>query len=460
MKNSIRNFATLLILFVGLIAYANGDPVMKFSSINRVANPEPLTISEIRIVNEQINITHIDGYNCFDVTYKLKNESTKDFPEIHYGFPIDYLIADEEETYRISDLDDYSESCAEFGWNEKLIKDITFSFNNERLPYHSAKESVREAGFIVDAYEENGLSDTITVAAVNRRWFYTQFSMGPESEALLNVKYKVYANSYVGLYTSPYDFSYYNRKSDGKDSRLINIPISYRYYYDQFDILYDFSPAKHFGNGKPFGINIDIDLSNIADAYIHSKDYRITYYVSRIKRYIDAGRKDIEPINLHVTYRPDQSKESVERLLKRFRIPATMFRTNTKADSITLEFPKPIVISDLACEVDTSKVKSIRALIIYADGCQTTFTYEPQDIKYFLEDRRIKSPVLLTITDLYHDGIAQLWMEDSNINNIDDITKVNVDDDSHKIKSIRLTFETNEPAKSVCKSVIPLDARF
>ncbi len=95
--NQIGKFIALaFLMFAGLSAYANGDPVVKYSSIERVANPEPLTISEIRIVHEQLNITHIDGYNCFDVTYRFKNESSKDFPEIHYGFPVDYLVADEK----------------------------------------------------------------------------------------------------------------------------------------------------------------------------------------------------------------------------------------------------------------------------------------------------------------------------------------------------------------------------
>ena len=141
----------LLIMAVGCKTFANGDPVVRYSSINRVANPEPLTISEISIVHEQVNITHVDGYNCFDITYQFKNNSLKDFPEIHYGFPIDYLVDDEKETY-LTTSDYISESEYEIGWNNKLIKDISFSFNNHDLEFHAAKESVRQAGFEVEVY--------------------------------------------------------------------------------------------------------------------------------------------------------------------------------------------------------------------------------------------------------------------------------------------------------------------
>ena len=193
-KNKKQILLLVVFLSIGLFAHANGDPVARFSSINRVANPEPLSIPEINIVHEQINIIHVDGYNCFDVTYTFKNESDKDFPEIHYGFPVDYLVADEQEIYQFTG-DYYTESISEIGWNDKLIKDISFTFNGNILAYHSSKESVRDAGFTVETYD--GYNDSIPIDPVNRRWFYTKFAMKPNSKATFNVRYKVYANSSV-----------------------------------------------------------------------------------------------------------------------------------------------------------------------------------------------------------------------------------------------------------------------
>lgn len=190
---------------------ANGDPVVKYSSVNRVANPEPLSISEIRIVDESVKITHEDGYNCFDVTYRFRNDSDKDFPEIHYGFPIDYLVADEQESagFRFADK---REDIYATGWNDRLIKDVEFLFDSRGLPFHSARESVREAGYKVEPYDyvgETVVMDTLTVDGINRRWFYTLFAMKPRAEAVLTVRYKVYAGATIPLATEVYGLGGY-----------------------------------------------------------------------------------------------------------------------------------------------------------------------------------------------------------------------------------------------------------
>ncbi len=191
MIQRLISLSVILTIAFSFRVYANGDPVVRYSSINRVANPEPLSISEIRIVSEQVNITHEDGYNCFDITYLFKNDSYKNFPEINYGFPIDYLVANEQETYMI-EHDYYTESVYETGWSDNLIKDVSFTFNDSILQFHSAKESVREAGYEVEIYEDDNYGDSIPIDAINRRWFYTKFSMAPKSEATFNVRYKVW----------------------------------------------------------------------------------------------------------------------------------------------------------------------------------------------------------------------------------------------------------------------------
>ena len=119
---NMKTLMTVVLTSINLIVYGNGNPVASFSSINCVKNPQPLSIPEIAIVREKLKITHEDGYNCFDVTYLFKNESNKDFREIDYGFPIDYLIIDELESYSFHH-DLYSESIYEVGWDERLIKE-------------------------------------------------------------------------------------------------------------------------------------------------------------------------------------------------------------------------------------------------------------------------------------------------------------------------------------------------
>ena len=437
---------------IAVIAYANGDPVAKFSSIYRVANPEPLSISEIYIIHEKIDITHVDGYNCFDITYTFKNKSDKDFQEIHYGFPIDYLVADELETYQFTG-DYYSESIAEVGWNEKLIKDIAFTFNGETLSFHSSKESVREAGYIVETYED--YNDSIPVDAVNRRWFYTTFSMKPKAEAKLNVRYKVYANSSVGIYTDKYDFSYFARKKEDSNDIFNNLPFAYRYFANTFDILYDFTPAKHFGNGAPFVIDVDINLSNLENPWIREAD-GYYYYINRIERNIYVSAQDIKPINFTVNFRSDRSKNNIQRLIDQFKISESEFETSMTADTLCIEFHRPVFVSDLVCDIDTSVISKIHSLIEYADGNAKRYEYTIHDIsEYSKSDNRIKSPILLTITDLYQNGIT--WSNDC----IDFVPQIEgFDKDSFKIKRIKLVFDTDSTQIPLCKKVNILDTRF
>ena len=451
-KNMRQILLAVIPFLIGLSAYANGDPVAKFSSINRVANPEPLSISEICIIHEQIHITHVDGYNCFDVIYRFKNESDKDFSEIHYGFPIDYLVADEQETYRFTG-DYYTESISEIGWNEKLIKDIAFTFNGDILPFHSSKESVREAGFVVEIYD--GYRDSIPVEAVNRRWFYTKFAMGSNAEAILNVRYKVYANSFVGLYSDDDSFSYYGRKTENANEFFNNLPFIYRYFADRFDILYDFTPAKHFGNGDPYVIDVDIDLSNLANPRIRGEDGSV-YEANHIKRNIYVVAQNIKPIALTVDFQSDHSEKNIRRMIDRFKIPKTEFDVAMEADTVLIDFHSPMFLSEVAFDTDTTKVNTINSLITYADGSQKRYRFESRNISsYSRYDTRIKSPVLLTITDLYQDGIV--WSE----NGIDFLSQdTDFDNSRFKIKNIKLIFDTGVSAMSVCKNIEVLDARF
>lgn len=437
---------------IAVITYANGDPVAKFSSVNRVANPEPLSISDICIIHEKIDITHVDGYNCFDITYTFKNKSDKDFQEINYGFPIDYLVADELETYQFTG-DYYSESIAEVGWNEKLIKDIAFTFNGEALPFHSSKESVREAGYIVETYED--YNDSIPVDAVNRRWFYTAFSMKPKAEAKLNVRYKVYANSSVHIYTDSYDFSYFARKKEDSNDIFNNLPFAYRYFSNRFDILYDFTPAKHFGNGAPFVIDVDINLSNLDSPWIRETD-GYYYYVNRIERNIYVSAQDIKPIDFTVNFRSDRSVNNIQHLIERFKIPESEFAVKMTADTLYIDFHRPVFVSDLVCDVNTSVINKIHSIIEYADGQEKQYGYAIQDISgYSKSDNRIKSPILLTITDLYQDGIT--WGEEC----IDFVPQIDgFDKDSFKIKRIKLVFDTDSTQIPLCKKVNILDTRF
>lgn len=444
MELARRMLSLVTCAVIGVFVYANGDPVAAFSSVNRVANPEPLSISEVVIEREDIDISHVDGYNCFDVTYRLKNLSDKDFPEIHYGFPIDYLVADERDVYQFNS-DYYTESIHETGWNENLIRDVAFVFNSETLPFHSSKESVMEAGYEVDTYEN--VTDSIPYDGVNRRWFYTSFSMKPHSEATLNVRYKVYAHSRSSLYSGIYDFCYFVRKFDDGSNDFGSVPFAYRHFVNCFEILYDFSPAKHFGDGTPYPVKVNINLSNLENPCFWQDDCYF-FNADSVMRYTYAPAGDIKPIKLTVSYGREWSEAGIRKVLERFSIPASEFDISEAANTVTISFHKPTFVSELVCDIDTASIKEINASVRYADGRQQHWTYEAND-RPGSDDHRIKSPVLLTITDLYHDELMPRVSQN-----------MSETDDKYAIDRIELEFDTPSLPTSLLKNIKVLDSRF
>ncbi len=434
----------ILLMMISFVGHANGDPVMSYSSINRVANPEPLSISEITITREFVNITHADGYNCFDVTYEFKNSSDVDFPEIHYGFPIDYLVADEEETYQFI-ANFYSESASENGWCDKLIKDVAFVFNGKELQFQSAKESVKKAGYEIESYAEGEDCDTILAPGINRRWYYTQFAMKPHSEATFNVRYKVYAYSFKDLYGAN-DKTLYPRVADGDGNEIFNHPLINRYFTSVFNILYDFTPAKHFGNGQAYPLYLRIDLSGLKSAWVNVDNYlcRTPY----LERYYYSSPKDIEPINMFVRYSRPYSKNDIERVIAPLVTPASQYVLTTAGDVAEIDFHKPVFVSDIACNIDTAQVKSIKSIVTYADGHKKEYGYA----KRAASADNTGNPVLLTITDLRHDT-----GELENFPFFPDF-----DSPKFKIKNIRLIFDRipSTSSQQPFSNIRVLDARF
>lgn len=441
--NAIKTILAAACLMSGIAVLANGDPVVEFSSINRVANPEPLSISEISITREIVNISHIGSYNCFDVTYTFKNESDKNFPEINYGFPIDYTVADEHEIYQLTDADQYSESMVETGWNKGLIKDVAFTFNGKSLPFHSSKESVRQAGFSIENYGDE--ADTTYIAGINRRWYYTTFAIGPNSEATFNVRYTVYANSSIALGDDYSNFSYYAQKFEDGEYTGPVVSFASRYFTDNFIILYDFTPAQHFGDGKAYPTYLNIDLSNLDNAFVAADD-RYHFYVDRIEKYFFSSPREMEPVKLKIYYDSDRSEAKVRQFIEQFQIPGNAYTVKPEANAITIDFPTPKFVTEIACDLDTTKLRDIDAVVEYADCRQKHFRYETRDISdYHMADTRIKSPLLLTITDMYQ--TLNPHFSD----------KSPADAAGMLIKRIRLSFDS--PNSNPLKSLTPLDSR-
>ncbi|MDE5607884.1 MAG: hypothetical protein K2I64_03010 [Muribaculaceae bacterium] len=451
---------TVLYIFLSQIiclsAFANGDPVLRYSSINRVAVPEPLDVSEIEIIDEKIKISHIDGYNSFDVTYRLKNKSDKDFPELHYGFPIDYLVADEQEIYDTRSHY-YVQSLFELGWNEMLIKDVSFSLDGRELPFRVSKESVKEAGFDVESYEWDGTTvcDTIPIEGVNRRWFYTELSIGPKAQVDLNVQYKVYAGGSVSLESLKTNYSYIRERNT--EEEFTGCAFFDRYLSSSFSILYDFTPAKHFGDDNDYVLNIDIDLSKVNHPTVQLDDYKCN--VSHLKRRQYSRASAFKPINMRVGCDVDFSQEHIEKLISEFRISEDYYRMKNGKDCITLDFRKPCFISEIACDIDTAEIKSFDAYIEYADGRQVHSVYAKHPGYAQIES---------TGVILQCDNLLPLFVvtEEDDRWESSSLYKTHIyndlDSDRFKVKSIRFTFPEGQSSKSApaMRNIRPIDSRF
>lgn len=202
-------------------------------------------------------------------------------------------------------------------------------------------------------------------------------------------------------------------------------------------------------------IDVNIDLSNLDNPWIETPGgYQC--YVNRIERDIYVSAGDIKPIDITVNFNSDRSEKNLERIIDQFQIPETYFQIGTTGDSVSIEFNRPMFVTDLACDIDTTGIRRINSIIEYADGSKKRYIYETEDLgKYVKIDSRVKTPILLAITDFYHDGM--IWSE----NSLEYITHTKGKyEDKFKIKSIKLYFNTVGPQVTVCKGIKVIDARF
>lgn len=454
------NLIGKVLFFVGtvvmpLVAMANGDPVMRYSSINRVALPEPLNVSEISIVNENVDITYSDGYNCFDVTYILKNKSDKDFTDLSYGFPIDYTVDDDSEIFH-SRGEEYTESEEDVGWNDLLIKGVEFTLDEEPLRFSVSKESVRDIHY--EDYENDPYEEGYLHSGVNRRWFYTELSIKPRTTVKLNVKYSVYACSFNGMYDSHlrYDFKrkIYSSFDEDYQADYYGAPFFSRYFTMVFKIIYDFTPAKHFGDGARYPLNVNINLSELKNPRAYLDGY--CFYTDKISRYNYQSAKDFKPIDIEVRHEGDFSAGRIKRYVDRFAIGSDKFSVANNSNATTLEFTTPQFVSEVACSVDSDFITELECLITYADGHNRVIKYEKNEDGYADNQTRRLESTLLVVTE-WADRLEEIVDEESK-----SVTFVSHDLDSDYCKIKKMTFTSPMTLHSIplLSNIVPIDSRF
>ncbi|MDE6301697.1 MAG: hypothetical protein K2M19_08275 [Muribaculaceae bacterium] len=259
-----------------------------------MGEPQLMDVKSVSILSEKLHISHKDGYNVFDVEYVLKNISDSLISDIDYGFPVDYYVgADSLETH--SFIMDELEGYFEIGWVPEYLKDVSFKLNGRTLPFQSARESVENYSYQV--FPEDGNTEGFLRAGINRRWFYTRFSIEPGAACSLTVTYKVYAqaelNPYGELISVDPDAS-----GNSDDESLMKFE-DWRNRPDYFRINYDFAPAAHWGAGRIGSIEIEIDLTGVENCYVPlggymAKQPKLYFYKC------DIPVKLLKPIDLKV----------------------------------------------------------------------------------------------------------------------------------------------------------------
>jgi len=217
-------------LFTSTTVKANGGGAWLNSPVWSVGNPVFRDIQEVNILSERLYIKLGHSHSDIKVKYILWNNSDKDFTDIDYAFPVDFMNGN---------YDDYT---GIEGWQQAPVNYIEFVANGKILAHASAPEMfldtlTRENA---DKYAlPNGVAGYIA-HSLYRKWFYTQVSIPRQSFLTLEVNYSV-NSPYYGDGDAPYEF----------DRGIMNL------------FNYDFSPASHWGDGIIRDFYIQLDASEL-----------------------------------------------------------------------------------------------------------------------------------------------------------------------------------------------------
>ena len=424
----------LMLLIPTQKARANGDPVIGFSSINRVGNPTPRPIKDVQILKERLLIQPRGAYTYVEVEYTLHNHSDKNYERIDYGFPIDY----QGETGGTSFVDDYiREDLHEIGWQKEWIKDVRFSLDGKPLEWHAAHEVVTpEHQEYVIEYE-----DVAIIKSASRLWHYTRFGIRKRDTVSLKVSYQVYQKQYISL------------------NRLKTSPLS-RHFTSGAEFYYDFSPAQHWGDGSANQLEITVDCSVIQNTnvnwkriYRQEEQQKFPYpfklkgdkWVCQMDRFdfkdaellfgFSCGSRWNAPLSVFRPYEMDRSLYRIETSSAQASSPnhhlsdqdtETSWTPQNKGigETITITFRKPQVLSDIMLYngnhrsvsdwMETPYIKSMLMEVTWADGFQET-----KDLNFWVYSEHIYniagegygSPYFITLYNL-SDKVYGRWKQD------------------------------------------------
>lgn len=248
---------------------ANGMGTYAISATMRSSNPILRDIKDVTLLSEKLYIKLISGRSEITVKYILVNNSDKDYKNLDYAFPIDYVRGNSEydvESYNDSNVYDV------LGWNDSSVRDVEFRMNDKTLQYTISKDKFLEKERVTGFYDP---------VPIYRRWYYTQVDIEKHSIVSLEVRYSM-ETLYLCDGDNPCNIYYWGGCTG---------------HY----LTYDFSPARHWGDGiiRDFYVEVDVmdlslagDLDNNSGGYFQDEETNsYSYYSSPWIRGLNFERK-------------------------------------------------------------------------------------------------------------------------------------------------------------------------
>lgn len=208
--------------------WGNGCGVYLTSSAFRSGNPVCREIKDINLLSEKLQINILpDGYCEVTVKYVLWNTSDKDYLDIDYAFPIDYVATDHEQS-------------------SLSIKNVFFSCNGETLDFKKSESDILSKTGLEQLEPLGGTAfagspDILQENDLLRRWYYTRFSV--EKYALVNLEVRY---CYRTL-----------QWTDGISPMAMDYEAA-----TEGQFLYDFSPASNWGDGIIRDFYVEVNLND------------------------------------------------------------------------------------------------------------------------------------------------------------------------------------------------------
>jgi hypothetical protein len=287
-----RIFFLISMSLLSVTLWANGGPV-DGCSIVRTGDMRLQNKPDVQLIKEDLHINVEGDYCTVNVIYTLHNNSAK-AQAINYGFPVDFSLNEAKD-----------DDATEITWDKRYISKMQFLLNSKALQWEEQIEPKTAIYLNPKAKDDEAEEDSIEY---KRKWYSTKFNIEKDETATLEVSYRILSSF------TDWEGSY-----------------SFLTRFGNKELLWDFSPAQYWGNGKANEINVKIDVvKNSIDANsltIDAKGMKFVKagesYTFNAKDFAFAGRRmDINYSNSDLKTE-EKLKSNILKNVKFFNIKAS-----------------------------------------------------------------------------------------------------------------------------------------